>query len=247
MLVDRFDMPQQNGYRTRSREQHGFRAELSTWHQLLRVIEYIKTGFKDRKSTGVVFLDIQKVFDRVWHIGLLYKLIKINIHPHLIKVISSYLCNRTFSVRVNNIHSSNKPVQCGVPQGSLLASALFNIYVNDIPRTSQTTTFMYADDISICAQKDKVQSIGFYQRTALPFKISATIRVLNDDVFPFDVIISIDFLPQTQFTFDKIGIRLCGKIDDDLLVSIANVCFETTSVVNLSHIVKSENCEDEND
>ncbi|GFW35174.1 RNA-directed DNA polymerase from mobile element jockey [Trichonephila clavipes] len=39
---------------------HGFRAELSISHQLLRVVEYIKTGFKDWKSTGAVFLDIQK-------------------------------------------------------------------------------------------------------------------------------------------------------------------------------------------
>ncbi|GFX24492.1 hypothetical protein TNCV_993071 [Trichonephila clavipes] len=46
-------------------QQHGFRAGLSTSHQLLRVVEYIKTGFRDRKSTGAVFLDIQKAFDRV--------------------------------------------------------------------------------------------------------------------------------------------------------------------------------------
>ncbi|GFV11016.1 probable RNA-directed DNA polymerase from transposon X-element, partial [Trichonephila clavipes] len=51
-------------------QQHGFRAGLSTSHQLLRVVEYIKTGFRDRKSTGAVFLDIQKAYDRVWHVGL---------------------------------------------------------------------------------------------------------------------------------------------------------------------------------
>ncbi|GFX60273.1 probable RNA-directed DNA polymerase from transposon X-element [Trichonephila clavipes] len=62
-------------------QQHGFRAGLSTSHQLLRVVEYIKTGFRDQKSTGAVFLDIQKAFDRVWHVGLLYKLIKINTLP----------------------------------------------------------------------------------------------------------------------------------------------------------------------
>ncbi|GFV73557.1 probable RNA-directed DNA polymerase from transposon X-element [Trichonephila clavipes] len=45
-------------------QQHGFRAGLSTSHQLLRVVEYVKTGFRDRKSTGAVFLDIQKAFDR---------------------------------------------------------------------------------------------------------------------------------------------------------------------------------------
>ncbi|GFW95130.1 hypothetical protein TNCV_1497691 [Trichonephila clavipes] len=45
-------------------QQHGFRANLSTSHQLLRVVEYVKTGFAENKSTGAVFLDIQKAFDR---------------------------------------------------------------------------------------------------------------------------------------------------------------------------------------
>ncbi|GFU79484.1 RNA-directed DNA polymerase from mobile element jockey [Trichonephila clavipes] len=33
-------------------EQHGFRPDLSTTHQLLRVVETIKSGFKNKKSTG---------------------------------------------------------------------------------------------------------------------------------------------------------------------------------------------------
>ncbi|GFT01572.1 probable RNA-directed DNA polymerase from transposon X-element [Trichonephila clavipes] len=41
-------------------EQHGFRPDLSTTHQLLRVVETIKSGLKNKKSTGAVFLDIKK-------------------------------------------------------------------------------------------------------------------------------------------------------------------------------------------
>ncbi|GFX21900.1 hypothetical protein TNCV_2311781 [Trichonephila clavipes] len=40
------------------------RPQLSTSHQLLRVVEYAKSGFKENKCTGAVFLDIQKAFDR---------------------------------------------------------------------------------------------------------------------------------------------------------------------------------------
>ncbi|GFS97570.1 RNA-directed DNA polymerase from mobile element jockey [Trichonephila clavipes] len=59
-------------------QQHGFRANLSTSHQLLRVVEYVKTGYAENKSTGDVFLDIQKAFNRFLHYGLLYKLIRTN-------------------------------------------------------------------------------------------------------------------------------------------------------------------------
>ncbi|GFW44826.1 hypothetical protein TNCV_4511401 [Trichonephila clavipes] len=69
-----------------------------------------------KKCTGAVFLDIQKAFDRVWHTGLLYKLIKINAPPQLILIIKSFLNNRSFAVRVNDTHSSTKQIRAGAPQ-----------------------------------------------------------------------------------------------------------------------------------
>ncbi|GFT83325.1 uncharacterized protein TNCV_1555481 [Trichonephila clavipes] len=50
-------------------EQHGFRPRLSTSHQLLRVIEFIKEGNNKDECTAAVFLDIQKAFDRVLQIS----------------------------------------------------------------------------------------------------------------------------------------------------------------------------------
>ncbi|GFX09807.1 HTH_Tnp_Tc3_2 domain-containing protein [Trichonephila clavipes] len=49
------------------------------------------------RSTGAVFLDIQKVFDRVW--GLIYKLITNNFPSALIHLINSYLVNRSFKIK----------------------------------------------------------------------------------------------------------------------------------------------------
>ncbi|GFY27888.1 putative RNA-directed DNA polymerase from transposon X-element [Trichonephila clavipes] len=74
------DLPSSN-ISTPRPQQPGFRANLSTSHQLLRVVEYVKSRFVENKSTGAVFLDIQTAFDRVWHSGLLYKLIRIDIVP----------------------------------------------------------------------------------------------------------------------------------------------------------------------
>ncbi|GFT71472.1 RNA-directed DNA polymerase from mobile element jockey [Trichonephila clavipes] len=140
-------------------QQHGFRANLSTSHQLLRVVEYVKTGFAENKSTGAVFLDIQKAFDRVWHYGLLYKLIRTNT-PYLIKIIKSFLENRNFSVLVNHSYSPLKNISAGVPQGALLSPTLFNIYVNDIPRTSFSTICLYADDTAVLVQNANLQILA---------------------------------------------------------------------------------------
>ncbi|GFT12341.1 RNA-directed DNA polymerase from mobile element jockey [Trichonephila clavipes] len=65
-------------------EQHGFRPRLSTSHQLVRVVEYIKDAIDRNQYAAAVFLDIQKAFDRVWHTCLLFKLIKYKIPPPLI-------------------------------------------------------------------------------------------------------------------------------------------------------------------
>ncbi|GFU86375.1 probable RNA-directed DNA polymerase from transposon X-element [Trichonephila clavipes] len=133
-------------------QQHGFRPRLSTSHQLLRVVEYVKTGYKDKKYTGAIFLDIQKAFDRVWYVGLIYKLIKINTPPQLILIIKSFLTNRNFAVRVNDTHSTTRNIKAGAPQGALLSPTLFNIYINDIPKTRHTTVCLFADDTAILAQ-----------------------------------------------------------------------------------------------
>ncbi|GFU29161.1 RNA-directed DNA polymerase from mobile element jockey [Trichonephila clavipes] len=153
-LAERLILSRLNNHLTTNKilisQQHGFRPQLSTSHQLLRVVEYAKSGFKEKKCTGTVFLDIQKTFDRVWHTGLLYKLIKINAPPQLILIIKSFLNNRSFAVRVNDTHSSTKQIRA--PQGTLLSPTLFNIYINDIPKTRHTTVCLYADDTAILTQ-----------------------------------------------------------------------------------------------
>ncbi|GBN53794.1 RNA-directed DNA polymerase from mobile element jockey [Araneus ventricosus] len=133
-------------------EQFGFRPNLSTTHQLVRVTEYITEGFTKKQKTGAVFLDIQKAFDRVWKDGLIHKLITLNTPQYLVKIFDSYLTNRSFRVRVKDELSEQKIIQAGVAQGSKLGPVLFSCYINDIPKQFNTLLCMYADDTAILAQ-----------------------------------------------------------------------------------------------
>ncbi|GFU04194.1 probable RNA-directed DNA polymerase from transposon X-element [Trichonephila clavipes] len=137
-------------------EQHGFRPRLSlyiyTSHQLLRVVEYIKDAIDRNQYSAAVFLDIQKAFDRVWHTGLLYKLIKYKIPPPLILLLNSYINDRSFTVKISRTYSQIKPAKAGIAQGSILGPVLFNLYVNDISKSTNTMICMYADDPAILSR-----------------------------------------------------------------------------------------------
>ncbi|GFX66489.1 probable RNA-directed DNA polymerase from transposon BS [Trichonephila clavipes] len=135
--------------------QYGFTKRLSTSNPLLRLTEKIASGFQRGRSTGAVFLDIQKAFDRVWIGGLIYKLITNNFPPALIHIINSYLTNRSYQVRVKDSLSNVYNVNIGAPQGSLLEPIIFNIYINDIPTHPQTSLNIYADNTAIAKKKKK--------------------------------------------------------------------------------------------
>ncbi|GFW19519.1 RNA-directed DNA polymerase from mobile element jockey [Trichonephila clavipes] len=140
-------------------EQHGFRPRLSITHQLLRVVEYIKEGNNRGQCTAAVFLDIQKAFDRVWHTGLLFKLVNYNIPTPLILIIKSYISNRTFSVKINRTYSQTRPISAGIAQGSILGPVLFNLYVNDILKSTNTMLCMYADDTAILSRHKNLNTL----------------------------------------------------------------------------------------
>ncbi|GFX47083.1 RNA-directed DNA polymerase from mobile element jockey [Trichonephila clavipes] len=116
--------------------QHGFRKKTSTCHQLLRATNSIIDGFNNHRTTGGIFLDVEKAFDRVWHNGLIFKLIQVNLPPYLIKIIYEYLSNRTFQLKINSIHSRIGSIQAGTPQGSILSPLLYSLYTYDFPTSN---------------------------------------------------------------------------------------------------------------
>ena len=68
--------------------------------------------FQSRQLTGtnciVIFLDLEKPFNSVWHCGLLYKLIEILLLDLYVHLITSFLRNRTFCVKVESALSQKE-------------------------------------------------------------------------------------------------------------------------------------------
>ena len=104
-----------------------------------------------RKFTHFYFIFyVKKAYDSVWHARLLYKLKNIGITGMLFQY-QLFLSERCICTRVGKIYSSNKTIDIGLPQGSIIAPILFNIMIHDLPKVLSNNTHVahYADDIAI--------------------------------------------------------------------------------------------------
>jgi hypothetical protein len=136
-------------------EQFGFRKKHSTSHQALRMKNLIQEKLNNKKSTGMVFLDLEKAFDTIWHDGLLHKLIINSVPTYLIKIIQSFLRDRNFFVQVEEDISNRISIKAGVPQGAVLSPTLFNVFLFDIPSFFRCILSLFADDTAILTSSDK--------------------------------------------------------------------------------------------
>ena len=73
----------------------------------------------------MVYLDISKAFDKVWHKGLLYKLEAIGVCDPLFRWFCSYLSDRKQRIVIDGQSSDWIGTNSGVPQGSELGPSFF--------------------------------------------------------------------------------------------------------------------------
>lgn len=129
--------------------QHGFQEGRSTTTQLYQLINDLRRKLRNKLSIGILLLDIEKAFDRVWSNGLLSKMIDIKLPAYLIKIAQCYLTDRTFQLYVQGSLSRMFKTKFGLPQGGICSPCFYNVYTYDQPKINNATASIFADDTGI--------------------------------------------------------------------------------------------------
>ena len=140
-------------------DQAGFRPGRSCCDQLLNLTQFIENGYEEKQTTGTVFVDLTAAYDTVNHRLLLNKFAKVVKNAQIVKIVHSLLANRRFYVEMDGKKSRWRTQKNGLPQGSVLAPTLFNIYTNDQPEFEGIRRFIYADDLCLATQAGDFQAI----------------------------------------------------------------------------------------
>ncbi len=128
--------------------QHGFRRGKGTDTAITIAHETIAHHTANNDQEYVVLRDVSKAFDKVWILGMQYKIIHLNLPNTITKLLNNFLTNRKAKIRINT-HTGEFLLKAGVPQGSSLSPTLYTIYTADIPEAGPGTTIIqYADDIT---------------------------------------------------------------------------------------------------
>ena len=109
------------------------------------------------------FVDFKKAFDSVWHDGLLFKLLQINVEGCFYNLVKSLYSNSSCSIKIGNSQTRSFQYARGVRQGCILSPLLFNLFINNMsysfestlsdpfvsPNGTKLNSLFYADDLVI--------------------------------------------------------------------------------------------------
>ena len=131
--------------------QFAYRKGLGTRDALLCISHVLQEALETGCEGRLVQLDFSAAFDRVNHLGILYKLCSVGVGGSVLSVLTQFLTARSQYVVVDGVRSERFDLVSGVPQGSVLGPLLFLLYTAELYNILENDLYGYADDSTLIA------------------------------------------------------------------------------------------------
>ena len=157
------------------RDQFGGAKGHSVAHYLTEIMNFVlyNQDLSEPLATILTAVDIHKGFNKIDHLITVTKLSDMEIPGWLLKIVCSYLADRTLSIRYRNETSSTRKMPGGTGAGTILGLEIFLILFNDAGPAANPTSIghqitqplskrkpidkskvKWIDDITICTAVD---------------------------------------------------------------------------------------------
>ena len=140
--------------------QFRFRQQYSTSHAWTNITENTRKVLDDGNIGCGVFVDLQKAFDTVDHQILLAELNHYGIRGVSNDLFKLYLSNHNQHVSINGYKPGLATINCGVPQGSVLAPLLFLLHINDLNQAIKFCKVHPSDNTNLLCFCDSIKKLN---------------------------------------------------------------------------------------
>ena len=124
------------------------------------MLENFKKSADNVNEFGALLTNFSKAFDCIDQKLLIAKLFWYGVSPSALKLIHSYLTNRTQRIKINNSFRRQSIIEYDVPPGLVLGPLLFNIDLIDLFYECEDSNIAnYADDTTPCACGENVRAV----------------------------------------------------------------------------------------
>ena len=141
--------------------QYGFRNNNSVIHALIDITEEIRNSLENKNYTCGVFMDLEKAFYTLNHTILLGKLKYYGVRGITNNWFKSFLEHRFQYTNIKECSSEKLLITHGVPQGSVLGSLLFLLYIHNLHKAMMhCSVHHFADDTNLLLINKSLKEIN---------------------------------------------------------------------------------------